>query len=127
MDGRCQEAVALFGQDRFGAMYPDTITEAGLVGQLSQEPLDQQLLISLKKKIDISLKHHHSKGILVFGHQECAGNPVEDSKHKEDVLAVAEVVRTLVDNAEIPIVPLFVSRTLENDLSDWVVEEIPLQ
>lgn len=124
MDGRCQEAVALFGQERFGAVYPDTITEAGLVGQLSKEPIDQQLLASLKKKIDISFKHHHSKGILVFGHEDCAGNPVPDDKHKQDVLAAVSVIRTLVDNPEIPIVPLFVTLTPHNDLSDRTAQEI---
>ncbi|MBI2036719.1 hypothetical protein HYT17_03760 [Candidatus Microgenomates bacterium] len=125
MDGRCQEAVSLFGQDRFGAVYPDTITEAGLVGFFNKEPIDQQLLTSLKKKIDISLKHHHSKGILVFGHQECAASDaVDEEKHKQDVLAAAEVIKTLVDNEAVAVIPLFVKRSIDNDLSDWTAEEI---
>lgn len=124
MDGRCQEAVSLFGQERFGAVYPDTITEAGLVGILAKDNIDQNFLKDLKKKIDISLAHHHSKGILVFGHEECAGNPVDDEKHKEDVLAAAEVIRSLVDDSSIPIIPLFVARSLDNHLSDWTAQEI---
>lgn len=125
MDGRCQEAVSLFGQDHFGAMYPDAITEAGLVGSLAKENVDQQLLSSLKKKIDISLKHHHSKGILVFGHQECAASDtVDDTEHKQDVLAAATVIRTLVDDPLIVIIPLFVVRSPDSDLSDWTAEEI---
>ncbi len=124
MDGRCQEAVSLFGQDRFGAVYPDTITEAGLVGFLSKEPVDKTLLESLKKKIDISLKHHRSKGILVFGHEDCAGNPVADEKHKEDVLAAVSLIRTLVDSEAVVVIPLFVKRSIDNDLSDWTTEEI---
>lgn len=119
MDGRCMEAVTLYGQERFGVQYPDTITEAGLVGLLAQKDIDQNLLAGLKKKIDISLKNHHSKGILVFGHAECAGNPVADNLHKEDVLRAADVVRSLIDNTAIPIIPLFITRSLDNDLSDW--------
>lgn len=125
MDGRCQEAVALFGQERFGAVYPDTITEAGLVGLLSKENIDQPLLGELKKKIDISLKTHRSKGILVFGHQECAASDaVSDDKHKQDVLAAALVICTLVDDPQISIVPLFISRTTHDDLSEWTAQEI---
>lgn len=118
MDGRCQEAVALFGQERFGAQYPDTITEAGLVGLLAKEKIDPYLFEAVKKKIDISLGNHHSKGILVFGHQECAGNPVNDEKHKEDILKAAMIVRSVADPA-IPVIPLFVTRNQDNDLLDW--------
>lgn len=45
MDGRCMEVVTLFGQERFGAKYPDTITEAGLIGLCAKEEVDQALLI----------------------------------------------------------------------------------
>lgn len=43
MDGRCQEAVAAFGRETFHAQFPDTITEAGLVGLLAKEPIDEDL------------------------------------------------------------------------------------
>lgn len=124
MDGRCQEAVTLYGQDRFGVQYPDTITEAGLVGLLAKENPDQTLLNSLKNKIDISLKHHHSKEILIFGHEDCAGNPVDDAKHREDILASVLVIRRLINDPSVSVVPLFVARSLDNDLSDWTAEEI---
>ena len=84
MDGRVQEVVAEFGRRKFGAKYQDTITEAGLVGKLAQDNADQDLIDSIKNKLDISLEKHLSKGIIVHGHQECAGNPVDDGKHKEE-------------------------------------------
>ena len=124
MDGRCQEAVALYGQKRFGAEFPDAITEAGLVGLLAKEDVDQSLLASLKKKIDISLKNHHSKGILVYGHAECAGNPVDDNTHKDNIHAAVHVIQSLVDNKEIPVVPLFVERSGKNDLATWEAHEV---
>ena len=89
MDGRVQEPVAGYGKKRYGVLYPDTITEAGLVGLLADNP-SKELLDSIKKKVLISVEKHHSKGIVVHGHQDCAGNQVEDELHKEDVLAAAK-------------------------------------
>lgn len=86
MDGRVQEVVAGFGRQKFGAKYPDTITEAGLVGLLSEDSIDERLINSLKKKLLISLEKHHSKGIIVHGHQECAASDaVEDERHKDNI------------------------------------------
>jgi carbonic anhydrase len=118
MDGRVQEPVAKYGRDKFGVLYADTITEAGLVGLLSNNP-SQELLESIKKKILISVQKHHSKGIIVHGHQQCAGNPVEDELHKEQVIEAARVVRDFVTE-DIEVQPVFVIKK-ENI---WSVEEI---
>lgn len=120
MDGRAQEVVAQFGRKKFGAIYPDTITEAGLVGQLSNNP-ERSLLESIKQKLLISLEKHHSKGIIVHGHQECAGNLVDDEKHKEDVRKSVKVVRSLINY--IPVVGVFVKRSSEES-SKWEIEEV---
>ena len=122
MDGRSQGPVAEFGRRRFGAEYPDTITEAGFVGLLSKDTIDERLLDSLKKKIAISLEKHHSKGIIVHGHQECAGNPVDDEKHKEDVRISVQVIQSLI-NPSLPIVGVFVKRSQENQ-NIWEAEEV---
>ena len=119
MDGRIQEPIRKFGQEKFGAEYPDTITEAGLVGHLANHP-DAGLLDSIKKKVEISIGNHNSRGIVIFGHQECAASDaVEDIKHKDDIRRSVEVVQSLIDNT-IPIVGVFVKRG-END---WEVEEV---
>lgn len=117
MDGRVQEPVLRFGQGAFGAKYGDTITEAGLVGLLIKEE-NQELLVSTKAKIAISLDKHHSKGIIVHGHQECAGNPVEDEVHKQDILKTAEFLRSIFPN--IQVIPVFVKREGEN----WIAERL---
>lgn len=122
MDGRAQGTVAEFGRRKFGAEFPDTITEAGLVGKLSQEDTDQALLDSIKNKLDISLDKHHSKGIIVHGHQECAGNLVSDIEQKKDVLKSVQVIRSLV-NSSVSVVGAFVKRS-KNDSSIWEVEEL---
>lgn len=119
MDGRCQEAISKFGQEKFGAEYPDTITEAGLVGLLVQKPANQNLLDSIRKKINISLEKHHSRGVIVYGHQDCAGNPVSDERHKQDIIKTANIIRSLVPK-NILVVPVFVKRNQEG----WMAQEL---
>lgn len=119
MDGRVQESVLHFGQQKFGAKYADTITEAGLVGLLARKNIDQALLDSIKKKILISLEKHRSKGIIVHGHEECAGNPVENDLHKKDVLKTAKIISALIQK-DIQIIPIFVKRRGE----EWVAEKL---
>lgn len=118
MDGRVQEPVSRFGQQKFQTQYPDTITEAGLVRVLANNP-QNDFLAGLKKKIEISLNKHHSRGIVVHGHEDCAGNPVDDEKHRGDVRQAINIISSIVP-AETPIVGAFVKR--EDD--HWVVEEV---
>lgn len=109
MDGRVQEVVAKFGRSKFGVMFADTITEAGLVGKLSKDEIDPSLNESLRFKIvDVSMGKHHSKGIIAHGHQECAGNPVDDETHKKDIIKAADFIRSIAPNIEV--IPVFVIR-----------------
>lgn len=120
MDGRCQEAVTSFGKRKFHADYPDTITEAGIVGILANGATDS-FLRRLKNKIKISLEKHHSKGIIVDGHEECAGNPVDDETHRHQVEKSVHVIYNLI-HGKIPVVGVFVRRT--QDSPEWVVDEV---
>jgi hypothetical protein len=117
MDGRVQAPVEDYGQKRYSVLYPDTITEAGLVGLLADNP-SSELLESIKKKVLISVEKHHSKGIIVHGHQHCAGNPIEDELHKKQTLESAEIIRKMAPDIEV--IPVFVVKT-DNG---WVVEEL---
>ena len=118
MDGRVQEVMARFGREKFGAEYPDTITEAGIVGLVANNP-DSKFIENLKFKLLVSIDKHHSKGILVDGHQECAGNPVDDEHHRDDIRKSVEFIRTITEN-KVPIIGVFVIR--EGD--DWMAEEV---
>lgn len=121
MDGRAQEPVSKFGQKKFGAKFADTITEAGLVGQLANNP-QQSLLDSIRQNLLISLEKHHSKGIIVHGHQECAGNPVSDQRHKKDVQKSVDMIKSLV-NFSVSVVGVFVKRS-PKDPDIWEAEEL---
>jgi len=131
MDGRVQDPVALYGKARYSAKFADTITEAGLVGQISRLPkpgtggqvkkdADPKLLESVKNKILISLTKHLSKGIVVHGHQECAGNPVADEQHKEETREAARIIKGMLGAMDLEVKPIFIIRSGE----DWVVEEL---
>lgn len=119
MDGRALRPVRKFGKAKFGVWYVDTVTEAGLVGKISNNP-SQEFLQDLKSKILISVEKHHSKGIIVHGHEECAGNSVDEETHKKDILRSVEVIKSLI-NSSIPIIAAYVKR---KD-GDWIVEEVP--
>jgi|SRR3989344_6376126 len=120
MDGRIQEVMARFGREKFGAEYPDTITEAGIVGMIADNP-DSKFVENLKFKLLVSIEKHHSKGIVVDGHKECAGNPVSDEKHREDIRKSVELIRILIDS-KVPVTGAFVIR--EGNV--WKAEEIQL-
>ncbi len=120
IDGRTQEPIAAFGRKAFGAKYPDIITEAGVVGLLAKKPVDPQLLSSIKHKLtDVSVGRHHSMGVIVYGHQECAGNPVSDVQQKKDILRSAKIVRSLASSS-LKVVPVFVKRQDDG----WVAEKL---
>jgi hypothetical protein len=108
MDGRGQRAAARLARRLTGGNKPDTITEAGIVGLLAVDTVDPALIdgISLKVK-DVSVGKHKSKGVLVWGHTECAGNPVDDQKHIQDVYVATQRVKSIVGDS-VPVYGAFV-------------------
>lgn len=119
-----QKPIADFGQERFDAQYPDTITEAGIVGLLAENDVDQDFLKSVRFKIvDVSIGKHKSKGIVVHGHQECAGNPVSDEQQKDDIRRSVLTLQKIVGGG-VPVVGVFVKRSASNT-SEWMIEEVP--
>ncbi len=124
MDGRTRRPIFELGQLKFGAYFPDTITEPGMVGLLvNNSSISEDLLHSLKRKLDISILNHHSRGIIVHGHQECAGNPVDDDTQRDQIRNSLPIVRSLT-NPTIPIFGVFIKRS-SDDPSKWEAEEIP--
>lgn len=122
MDGRVQDVIASFGREKFGVKYADTVTEAGIVGLLAKDQPDQVVLEGVKFKAgDVSVGMHHAAGIVVHGHAECAGNPVNDDQQKADIRKSADVIKTLIPS--VPVIGVFVHRD-SNDSSIWVAEEI---
>lgn len=124
MDGRVQKVIADYGREKFGVDFPDTITEAGLVGLLSKEKVDPSLLNLIRfKVVDVSIGKHHAKGVIVHGHAECAGNPVDNEQQKDDIRRSVVQLKTLVGS--VPVLGVFVHRD-SKDKKKWIAEEVPL-
>lgn len=118
MDGRVQMPLRIYGQKKTGAQYPDTISDPGAAGIMAGNP-SEEFLRRLKSELDISLIKHNSKGIIVHGHQDCAGHPVDNETHKKDVVKSVEVIKRLTEH-KVPVYGVFVRK--EN--GDWIVEEL---
>ncbi len=118
MDGRVQEVTTQFGKKKFGAKYPDKISEAGMVGIIAKSP-SEDFVKDLKLKLLISLNKHNSRGILVDGHEDCVGNPVDDDKHHKDVRKSVEFIRSLTGD-KVPVIGVFVTQTK----GIWQAEEL---
>jgi len=118
IDGRSECAVAKWGREKFGVKYADAITEAGLVKWLAGNHLDQYLVESIENKIKISIEKHHSKNIVVSGHEDCAGNPVSGSAHKKDILKAAELISLMFP--KISVTSVYAKRSGDS----WMVEEL---
>ncbi|MFI5265325.1 MAG: carbonic anhydrase [Candidatus Levyibacteriota bacterium] len=96
MDGRVQKVVNRYASLMYGAEYADTITRAGLDGLFASAEIDPEVYKSVKDMILVSVDKHKSFGIVVHGHEECAGNPVNDRQHKKDIKNTVAVIKKMV-------------------------------
>lgn len=111
MDGRVQKAVNRFASLIFGAEYADTVTKAGLDGLFAATNIDPELFDSVKNMILVSVDKHHSYGIIVHGHEGCAGNPVEDEQHKKDVKKSVETIKKMVKGKDVEVRGVYIRLT----------------
>jgi len=84
MDGRAQLPVNEAVRSIFGVSHVDTITEAGIVRFLSDEPDSRETKATLSS-IRISVDKHGSRAIAVAAHHDCAGNPCSDGAQQEQL------------------------------------------
>ena len=92
MDGRVQLPVINYLMKRFGVDYVDAITEPGPVKILAEER-DRGLLDSILNRVCISTQQHGSGTIAICAHADCAGNPVDDKKQKQQLIEAALKLR----------------------------------
>ncbi|MCX8063362.1 MAG: hypothetical protein N3D16_12335 [Anaerolineales bacterium] len=114
IDGRIQLPVNRYVQERFGAEYVDTITEAG-VNRVIAEQSSSTILESVLHKLSISITAHRSCGIAVVGHYDCAGNPNPPEIQARHILQSVEYLREVYPEMEV--IGLWVDE-------NWQVHEI---
>jgi hypothetical protein len=114
MDGRVQLPVIQFLKERFNANYVDMITEPGPNLILSKQT-EKDKINSIINRVEISLKKHHSKGIAIVGHHDCAGNPAEKDHQVSHIQKSIKFFKK--QYRDIEIIGLWID-------ADWRVSEI---
>ncbi len=63
----------------------------------------------IRKNLQISIKAHSSKLIAIVGHFDCAGNPVDEKTHIENIQKCIELISSWGHEAEV--IGLWVDKT----------------
>ena len=100
MDGRVQEPVINYLKKNFAVHYVDMITESG-PDKVIAENKEKFRVNSIRQRIEISLQHHGATVVLIAGHDNCSGNPVDKEKHIAHILNSAATIRNWFPSAEI--------------------------
>lgn len=113
IDGRVQLPVIHWIKENYEVDYVDMITEAGMVGVLTEENYSN--MEHIMNKIEMSLTKHNSNIIFIAGHYDCAGNPVDDEMHKQHIHSAVKKIKTLTSADRV--IGLWISK-------EWNVEKI---
>ena len=114
MDGRVQIPVIRYLQERFAVDHVDLVSEPG-PNRILADNSDTGAIESIERRVKISVENHHSVGIAVVGHYDCAGNPsspVEQNHH-----TTTAVLRVRSKFQDIPVIGLWVH-------DNWEVTEL---
>jgi hypothetical protein len=114
MDGRVQLPVIRYLLERFSVDCVDSITEAGPNLVLSEQK-NNVTAQSILERVNISVEKHHSVGIAVVGHHDCAGNPAPQDDQIVHIQDAIRFLRKRYENVEI--IGLWVDE-------DWEVHEV---
>ncbi|MCD4695062.1 MAG: hypothetical protein K8S16_02380 [Bacteroidales bacterium] len=110
MDGRVQEPVIGFLKSKYSVDYVDMITEPG-PDKILAEDTDKYKMSSIKQRLDISVNKHGSKIIMMVGHVDCAGNPVDKETHIAQTLNSAATIKEWFPDVEV--LPVWIGENWE--------------
>jgi hypothetical protein len=92
MDGRVQRPVMDWMTAKYDVDFVDMVTEPGPDKILTEGPEDRIALI--RDKIAISVEKHGSRVVAVTAHDDCAGNPVPQERHLDQVKKSMQVIKS---------------------------------
>lgn len=92
IDGRVQLPVITWITQNYNVQYVDMITKPGMDGFLASEESD---ISNIVENIQISVDVHFSKNIFIVGHYDCAGNPVDEIIHKNQIKKAANRIKSI--------------------------------
>ena len=105
IDGRAYGPVVEWVKRNYGVDFVDLVTVPGV---------DKDVTLA-QAGVEISVRAHKSKLVVVAGHYDCAGNPVSGAEHKSQIRQGAEEVTKWGLNVEV--VGVWVN-------SDWWAERV---
>jgi hypothetical protein len=91
IDGRVQEHVSAWTRKQYLLDYTDVVTEPGPDRAITSGRPEQ--VQSIRSRIEVSIRAHRSNVIVIAGHEDCAGNPVEKAEHLRQIRAAVNVIR----------------------------------
>ncbi len=100
MDGRVQIPVIKWLKKECKVDYVDMITEPGPNKILAEEK-DKTSILSIKRRVEISVEKHNSKIIALIAHHDCAGNPVEKEIQLKHLLSAIQTIKSWDFDAQI--------------------------
>ncbi len=115
MDGRIQEPIRKWITEKFNVQHVDVVTQPGVDGVLVGKGGPHIELI--KHMVAISVNAHGSSTIVISGHYDCAGHPVSDEQHIQDIKKAVSVVKSWENMSGKEVIGIWV-----ND--DWQVEQV---
>ena len=92
IDGRAQGPVSQWVKENQSVDYVDTVTEPGADKALLME--NKERIDQIKTKVNISIKAHGSSVIVIAGHHDCAGNPVSEEEHLEQIKKSVGIIKS---------------------------------
>ncbi len=90
IDGRTQQPLINFVKKEIGVDHVDVITAPGMNKAFATKAA---ALESWKQAAEISVQKHGSQTIIVAGHYDCAGNPVDNAQHALDIKASCDIIK----------------------------------
>ena len=88
-----QDVVKDFMKKNYGIDYVDMVTEPG-PNKILADNADKSIIENIKKRVEISARHHGSKVVAIVGHFGCAGNPAEKETQIEHLKKAKETVKS---------------------------------
>ena len=113
IDGRVLAPIEDWMRENLNVDYVDQVTEPGPDRVLTEAPAE--VLRAIHDKVAISVQAHGSEVIAVVGHYDCAGNPVSEAEHKEQIRRSVDVVAEW--DMPVRVIGLWVN-------SEWEVQQI---
>mgnify|MGYP001772941944 CR=1 FL=1 len=91
IDGRTHLLVIEHLKKFYEVDFVDLITFPGVDGVLASDKNDFIELI--KRNVEISIKAHASNLVIICGHHDCAGNPVDKDTHIKQISEAIERIK----------------------------------